>query len=560
MNTVGAASCSRLRTRALATLVVIAVTAVMTGAMATMAAGQGKVGPTVKAAGVGTKEALESPNCDESDGKLAYPYQQRAPCVRPFKQGENNGGATAQGVTKDAVKVVIVTTSKETQETNWTQPGVVCPPNRATNACSYTDQTFRDWQTVMDRSFEHWGREIDFTFFTQSGTDEASQRADAVTVSAMKPFAVIGGLAIFATAVAANKIIVIGPGTNTDARSQPGYRWVNGADADAAAFNGGEWLGKQIVGETAKWAGDTSFQNKKRVLGAIYPDRNLDFSLFEKNLKKYGGKDGKLATSVQYTVSPDAAQNLPAMQQNAPTLVAKLKDAGVTSVVLFVASNLMAPVLQAATNLDFKPEWIFIGQFLDLEVLVRTFDTEQWSHAFGIGTLPLPVAGINDPQVAWFDWYWGKNQGSYAAGSVGQIYTLNAGIHLAGPKLSVETFQQGLFAMPAYGGAASDARQSFMFGYGRTSGLPYDEYTNVGLDFAIGWWDPTATGISKITFTPGTGRYFYPNDAKRFHAGQWEKGEPRLFDKSGAIAEFATLPPNDVAPTYPCRGCPSATS
>ena len=61
--------------------------------MATVAGAQGKEGPPVKAAGMGTKAALESENCGD-DGLLAYPYQQRAPCVRPLKKGESNGGAT----------------------------------------------------------------------------------------------------------------------------------------------------------------------------------------------------------------------------------------------------------------------------------------------------------------------------------------------------------------------------------------------------------------------------------------------------------------------------------
>ena len=44
-------------------------------------------GPSVPAAGVGTKAALNSPECDKSDGRLAYPYQHRAPCTRAAEEG-----------------------------------------------------------------------------------------------------------------------------------------------------------------------------------------------------------------------------------------------------------------------------------------------------------------------------------------------------------------------------------------------------------------------------------------------------------------------------------------
>ena len=60
---------------------------------------RGREGRAVRSprSGVGTKAALNSPECDKSDGRLAYPYQQRAPCTRPMKKGESNGGATVDG-------------------------------------------------------------------------------------------------------------------------------------------------------------------------------------------------------------------------------------------------------------------------------------------------------------------------------------------------------------------------------------------------------------------------------------------------------------------------------
>jgi hypothetical protein len=114
--------------------------------------------------------------------------------------------------------------------------------------------------------------------------------------------------------------------------------------------------------------------------------------------------------------------------------------------------------------------------------------------------------------------------------------------------------------MPVYGGAATNQVQSFMFGMGPSPNLPYDEYSQVGLDYAIMWWSPTTTGKGKILFDDGTGKFMYIDGAKRYYAGQWKKGEPKLFDKSNSISQFDTLPESDVVPTYPCKGCPSAES
>ena len=52
----------------------------------------------------------------------------------------------------------------------------------------------------------------------------------------------------------------------------------------------------------------------------------------------------------------------------------------------------------------------------------------------------------------------------------------------------------------------------------------------------------------------------YPDNAKRYAAGEWKKGEPKLFDPSNSISEFKGLPASDAVTDYPCTGCPSTKS
>ena len=110
--------------------------------------------------------------------------------------------------------------------------------------------------------------------------------------------------------------------------------------------------------------------------------------------------------------------------------------------------------------------------------------------------------------------------------------------------------------MPAGGGAASNQVQSFMGGFGRTPGLPYDEYSQGGLDYAIMWWNPTETGKGKILFDDGTGRFMYIDGAKRYHAGQWKKGEPKLFDPSNSISQFDAIARVGHGARLPVQGLP----
>ena len=51
-----------------------------------------------------------------------------------------------------------------------------------------------------------------------------------------------------------------------------------------------------------------------------------------------------------------------------------------------------------ATNQDYFPEWIITGSALvDTTAAARSFDQEQWSHAFGISPLAARVDPSRSP-------------------------------------------------------------------------------------------------------------------------------------------------------------------
>ena len=69
--------------------------------------GSAQTGPKLDN-GVGTAEALDNPNCDPETRRIRLYSVFRVPCVKQVK-AEDNGGATSRGVTRDAIKVVMVT-------------------------------------------------------------------------------------------------------------------------------------------------------------------------------------------------------------------------------------------------------------------------------------------------------------------------------------------------------------------------------------------------------------------------------------------------------------------
>ena len=187
------------------------------------------------------KAAKNSPQCGP-DGRLAYPYQQRAPCTRPLKKGESNGGATTMGVTEeddqDRARSSATTISRTTART---MPGGSAPVDHATEPAGVHRGLVPDWQTVLDHNFNTWGRKFEFVTVHPTGADEAAQRADALSVAEKKPFIVVssapataGGGQVFVSELVAKKIIVFYGGiTNVEAGKQAPYRYLGGFDNNA---------------------------------------------------------------------------------------------------------------------------------------------------------------------------------------------------------------------------------------------------------------------------------------------------------------------------------------
>jgi hypothetical protein len=556
----------------------IALTAVTTAALAlaattaTAATVTLKPGPSVPSAGVNSKEALAADVCDAKTGTMKITYSTRPPCVRPYKKGENNGGATAAGVTKDAINVVVVVPTADQQAAAAAVPGATPQSlDRSTGKAGTLQQNMVDFAAVYAHDFNTWGREIKFDFYNPTGGDEAAQRADALAVTQKKPFIVInlggtsGGGAIFDGAIAANKIIIIGAGTNSDAQKQAPYRYINGADTDATAVNAAQFVANTLSGKPAKYAGDTAIQSKTRKFGVVHNTNStgINYDAFVAAYKKAGGKVADLV-DVPYTLGEDATQYRTLAQNQAPTLAGKLKSENITTVVLFTGLQDMTPSLLAAqTSGEFYPENVMTGfAFQDVDLLARGWDAKQTAHLFGIGSAPIYVTnqGSNSDSV-YFDNYWGKDKGTFASSTNGQNFLMYEGIQMAGPKLTVKTFQQGVFSKPATGGAAVGFVGNFMNGWGRSSGLPYDEYSAVGLDYSMKWWDPTAVGVSVLVRSAAAaGKYEFLNNAKRYASGQWPKGDQAFFDKTQSVFQLDTLPAAETIEVFPCVGCPSSGS
>jgi hypothetical protein len=273
--------------------------------------------------------------------------------------------------------------------------------------------------------------------------------------------------------------------------------------------------------------------------------------VFAQRLKE---NKGSVAEALEY--DPDPARSA----EQATTYVTKLKSSGVTTVVLFAFPPMVTALMNAATEQGYSPEWILTGVgYHDYPLFPRTWDQEQAGRAFGIGILsptfsgPTPAGGM-DP----IKWYWGSAGGSSGGSTSGMYLGLHQAMHYAGPKLTAQNVKKGLFAAPAYGGAA-DGTTVWRNGFGSSVDMPYDEYAWLGSDRALIWWDPEGT----VAALPGKGAMVFMDGGTRFGYRDFPKQEPKFFTDGSprdTIPVGTGYVGGQVPEIPPCTGCPSEAS
>ena len=515
--------------------------AVATGGLLSASAGAGSAAPQNFDPGINSAEALKNPDCNPQTKTIKFQHFAAAPCVKPWKNGADNGGATAQGVTRTKIKVVVLWSAPSAQQLGMKGAYL----NQATGQNDPNAEVLGtiDYNQVFAQSYETWGRSLDLHFVKATGADETSQRADAVAVAAMKPFAVFdaaglaqtaGGGVVFRTQLVQRGVpFVYPPALPPKVQTR---RW---------AVNAAEFVGKSLVGRKAKWAGDDAMKRQTRKFGVIYSGF-FDIDYFKAQLKKYGVT---LTAEAAYSLPADASQYSSATQEQAPILITKLKDAGVNNVLLLTEYNGVGSATKAATTQDFFPEWTELMFPSDLDILGRSFfDQKQWAHAFGLVWFEPYVKDLVDPSRSVFQWFWGTNKGTAWAGAIPPLLSLYTGAQLAGPHLTGKTVTAAWNKYPGVGGYFSKSCCTM-----EVSPDP------LVWGVSLGWWstDTVATGQLELGGT-AAGAWMYMNNARRYVYGHFPKGEPKFFDKSLAVPSFDAVPASEPKqPKYPCDGCPS---
>src|SRR5215472_15206110 len=214
-------------------------------------------------------------------------------------------------------------------------------------------------------------------------------------------------------------------------------------NADEGQIQLADYIGAQLKGRPAAFAGDPAMHHETRKFGLVYISTGQDSEIQTNHFVQSLAKSGvTLAARLAYT-SPVTIDSV--------ALIARLKAAGVTSVIF--SGDPVAPgsLTRAATSQNYFPEWIISRSPLtDTTIFARTYDQTQWAHAFGISFL----GARTDPKVSGsiylYHWFYGKNPPAATGAPITTaLMTLFfVGVQGTGPDLTPANLLAALFAAP----------------------------------------------------------------------------------------------------------------
>lgn len=486
----------------------------------------------------------QGPGVTEAPPKVAVPRNQVKRCVGPppLRQIEDpqsppciafwtgdNGGATARGVTRDAVYIAVPT-----------------PEN--------AQAIYRALFKFFNDRFQFYGRKLVPEFCGSSGggagsSDQTNQNADAALAAAgcqglPQPFASTfyrqNNGAYYMPAMGCRyKTIVVGSYSPYDSkflnRCAP-YQYQYSMEVDEEFANIGEWVCARLAGKNAQWAdgNDTGtpprpLNQQPRNFGILLEPFTEDDPVARPDaltpmlsrLKACGvnvANNNVIINPVSGLFDPTTAQN--AMLQ--------LRRNDVSSVICMCNFFSFGSLQRAATTSAYRPEWItstFGINDVNSSFTLGVSPPDQLRRTFGITFNPRIIPPLLNPyNVAVQEG--DPSQAPDTTASVEaklEVYrallVLASGIQMAGPKLTVETFRDGLrntvFPNPI------TATRAGAVGL-RPNGFSLTK------DAAEWWWSTSARGpFTDSAAKPGT--VCYLNGGNRYELGSWPKGDAPFF-------------------------------
>lgn len=420
--------------------------------------------------------------------------------------------------------------------------------------------TARAYVELLNKTVEIYGRHVNLVAYQASGSasDPVAAQADAVRVAQqLHAFASIGGpsqTSAYVDELARLHVLCIGcatSATSSQYEQNAPYLWGTAPTPNTLLNNTVSYIITQLNGKPAQWAGNPAWHHRKRSFAVVNSTQNppsagaaaLSTEL-EARLKK-AHINAALENSLTYEL------NLTTLPQQAATIAAKLKASGATTVV-FAGDPIMPIYLtRACARIGYDPEWVITGTvYTATTTLARYYDQSEWSHAFGISSLPVPTSQNASNAFTLYRWWYGAASAppspKIAQLILPPLLLLFDGAELAGPHLTPATFAQGLFNAPAAGGQPTDP----LTAYGDKGAAPVPSYTSPA-DYTFVWYNATAHGPDEEG-TVGTGLMEYAQGGKRYRDGVVPNDAVPMFRAAEAISSYqGTSLSSKAVPPWP---------
>ncbi len=441
------------------------------------------------------------------------------PCIPKFSG--SNGGATSQGVTDKAIKVIFFSsTPNEQVDAILGTQGLAVPYEEAK---AFTELAL----AFAAKRYEFYGRKLEVEFIqgncptTPPNYDLCN--AEAQAVAKKKPFAIVWGTPLYGSVFDIWRnagIISLGGWQFDDTffNTRRPYRydpWMNGTEAGAHIA---EYYCKKMAKGPADHAGAVIHatiggRNTARKLGIITPEIEANVVAAKRVIKAVQACGGNVSGPDPFTYE----SNINTATQQTETTVTRLIQEKVTTVACMCDPIAPAFLTAGMSGNTYFPEFLLTGtQFLDADLVGRLYDKQTMRHAFGVSTIPQQTAlDVADSARVWQ----AEGRAGHPCGKNGcginwsYVSMLATGIHMAGPSLTPLTFEKGLLTMPPDGGWSLGKPDVGLWKLGA------NDYTWLSDTREVYW---SASAVSPVDGSQGA--YVAVNGGRRYTLGQWSPG------------------------------------
>lgn len=442
----------------------------------------------------------------------------------------NNGGASYRGVTANTITISFRISSDNVVGVSSLISKIA---TRNTNtqfneSTAQVERTVSDLVAYFNDHFQFYGRKLVLKFWNGQGqllqefqdAGQAQAQADALNeANSIKPFAEIFALSQpFSEALSAQGIVNLGsPYMSQEFYQQHApYAYSVFPDATDLGVEGGNLAVKELCHQPVTWAGTGVSDGQKRKFAVLVPD-NPVYQQAAKEAISVATAAG-CAPAANLTYALDLSQ----ASQEAQGIAQQIVNDKITTIL--EASDPIAPIFLTGDldNAHYEPEIFNLGAaFTDYDYVAQLFDQSVWSHDAGVTNGgPIPPYGSSIAYFAAKSVDPGNPPALEVDNYYEDLYMLALGIQMAGPDLTPQTFERGLFDYR--GGNGIYGPWTFDVG-GVQQFTPQHQ-------FEFEYWDPNA--VSKFNGSKGT----YVVDPTWYTVATAPSGKPPVAPPSGPAA------------------------